>query len=154
MMQSDSNHTNRSSIRQLAAANAGTDLDRRNYKRLIWRLVVWAVAVLLAKYLIEIQGIASAVAIGGLIIVCNLLALYAVVGYVRFFRYSDGPLREILQSGHSGGFAAGISLVVFYQLLPDIGLPAIAAFYVASALLVGWAIGIVAGLVSYRDWLD
>lgn len=134
----------------LLTCASGTAADRRNELIFVAWLLAWSLSFVAAKWLLK-SGLIESVAMQWvLVVVPNLMAVVAVLTYLRFLRMADEMIRKIQLEGLAIGFGAGAVAAVGYQLFELVGAPALASNHVVVVMMVGWAAGQYLGWRRFR----
>jgi len=135
---------------QKITTGTGTATDRRNNRRPTAWSIAWAVAQIGAACVVKsydsITGpIAWLVALSP-----NVLAIGALVAYLRYLRMADEMQRRIQIEGLAIGFGTGWLFAIGYLVLQSAGAPAISLTTIILVMTAGWMVGNVIAVRHYR----
>ena len=127
----------------------GTETDRRNQKQFTLWALLWAITLVASTWLLR-EEFFSAPLSWLFAIVPSLVGLGGLFAYMRFLREADELVRKIELEGLAIGFGIGVLFLMGYQLLEQVGLPAISAHITAAVMLFAWLFGQVLARRRYR----
>jgi hypothetical protein len=130
--------------------DVGTAADRRNNRRFTVWCIAWAAALIGATWIVEaydsvVGPIAWLVALSP-----NILAVGALVAYLRFLRMADEMQRRIQIEGLAIGFGTGWIFAIGYLVLQSAGAPAIPLTAIILVMTAGWIVGNIIAVRHYR----
>lgn len=100
-----------------------TPRDRRNLRRLAWLAAAWAVSFVGGTQLLE-HGLAPPAPLSwGLALLPTVLALFALLAFVRYLREADELQRTLHLQALALGFGGGWLAVAGYRLFELLGAP-------------------------------
>ncbi len=120
------------------------NLGRFNLSMLSWGLS-WAVALFALRLLPELPA-PLRYAIAAL---PTLVALAAILAYLRFLRQADELLRKIHLEGMALGFGVGFLIATGWPLFERAGAPPLEMVWVWTAMVFGWGVGQAIGRKRY-----
>lgn len=128
----------------------GTAADRRNNRRFTVWCIAWAAALIGATWIVEfydsvVGPIAWLVALSP-----NIVAIGALVAYLRFLRMADEMQRRIQIEGLAIGFGTGWIFAIGYLVLQTAGAPAIPLTTIILVMTAGWIVGNIIAVRHYR----
>jgi hypothetical protein len=80
----------------------------------------------------------------------NILAIGALVAYLRFLRMADEMQRRIQVEGLAIGFGTGWIFAIGYLVLQAAGAPAIPLTAIILIMTAGWIVGNIIAMRHYR----
>lgn len=129
--------------------HSGSPADRRNqYRFLVWAFA-WALSFVAASWVLDesrFEGFAAWAVAGG----PSLLALAALVAYLRFLREADELIQRVQLDALALGFAVGLLLALGYPLLEQAGAPRFGVYDLAVAMMVAFGGGQLLAIRRYR----
>ncbi len=127
----------------------GTEADRKNQKRFVLWMFLWAITLVAAAWLLKGEYLQAPFSwlIAG---VPSVLGLIGLSAYLRFLREADELVQKIELEGLAIGFGVGVLFIIGYQLLELVGLPAIPARKIGAVMLFAWVFGQVIARSRYR----
>ncbi|NQW02733.1 MAG: hypothetical protein HQ485_01760 [Acidobacteria bacterium] len=135
-----------------AICSQGTQRDRTNLRRYQVSLLIWAVTLLAATFLIKMDRVTSEAAGIGLALLPSLLAFVPAMAFLRFLREAD-ELQRLIQL-QAMALALGAAFIVFpaVRLLESVGV-AMATWrndVVPMIVIITYMAGTIAGQRRYR----
>jgi len=138
------------SWRQVIKSCSGTELDRRNQNRFVRWSLAWAVSYVAASWTLKADLDLAPPLVWFLVAAPNLIAIVAVLAYLRFLRMADELLRKIQIEGLALGFAAGVLVSLGYQLAETAGAPRLETDHIIVVMIFSWMTGQLLGIWRYR----
>lgn len=136
-----SHEERRSSLWRALCGMTGTETDRVNNKRFTVWCLAWAIAIVTVTWLIKnIDGLPAPLA-WGLALAPNILALGALVAYMRLLRMTDEMQRKIHVEGLAVGFGTGWIFALGYMALEAAGAPELSVVTMVLVMTGGWMLG-------------
>lgn len=140
---------NRSLLHRLLIG-CGTDTDRRNNQRfLIWS-IVWAVALIVATWVVTFFDSLPTPMAWAIALLPNLFAIGALFAYLRFLRMTDELQRKIQVEGLAIGFGTGWFFAIGYLVLQAVGAPELPVTTMILVMTGGWVIGTLMATRHYQ----
>lgn len=133
----------------LASCRAMTERDRRNARTANWALALWCVTFLPALFLLRRGSVQGGLASYALAIVPSVLAIVAVLTYIRFLRQADELHRKIQFEALAFGFGAGFVASFGMVLLEEAGLGTFDAGDPFAVMLSCYVVGLFLGTRRY-----
>ena len=131
----------RTSLWRVLCGLTGTETDRINNKRFTVWCIAWATAIVASTWLIKnLEGMPTVLA-WALALLPNLLALGALVSYLRLLRMTDEMQRKIHVEGLAVGFGTGWIFAVGYLALEAAGAPELSVVTMVLVMTGGWMLG-------------
>lgn len=127
-----------------------TETNRRNLRRLLGALAVWAVCFVGASYLIDGRVVPAGPPSWLLAAVPTLAAAVAVLAFVRFVRQADELQRLIQLRALALGFGAVWLALSGYPLFEELGAPPLDAGDYTLVMAVAYMLGIFVGWQRHR----
>lgn len=135
------NEETRTSLWRVLCGLTGTEIDRINNKRFTIWCLAWAIAIVAATFLIKSFDSMPTALAWGLALVPNLLALGALVSYLRLLRMTDEMQRKIHVEGLAVGFGTGWIFALGYLVLEAVGAPELSVTAMVLVMTGGWMLG-------------
>jgi hypothetical protein len=123
--------------------------DLKNARRANLVMLLWALTLLPALYLLKEELVPAGPLVWVAIAVPTLLSVAAVVTYIRFLRHADELLRKIQYEALGLGFGAGFVAAFALELLEEGGIGTYDAGDPMFAMILFYCIGILVGTRRY-----
>lgn len=137
------------SIWRALCGTAGTKTDRANNKRFSIWCIAWAIAIVAATWVLKnLEGLPASLA-WIIALAPNLLALGALVSYLRLLRMADEMQRKIHVEGLAVGFGTGWIFALGYLALEAAGAPELSVTTMVLVMTGGWMLGTVLATRHY-----
>ncbi len=142
------NETQGRSIWRVLVCGAGTQQDFVNMRRFSIWCVAWAAAQIAASWVLNSYAV-TGVAAWMIALAPSIVAIGALVSYLRYLRLADELQRRIQIEGLAVGFGAAWIFVIGYQSFEHAGAPELT---VVATILVMTAALIVGQLLAVRHY--
>lgn len=130
--------------------SSGTREDRQNELKFAGWCLGWAISLVVATRLLKSGALGDGPFVWLLVVAPNLIAVVAVLAYLRFLRMADELIRKIQLDGLAIGFAVAAVVGVGYPLFEFVGLPPLEANDIVVIMMFSWAIGTFIGWRRFR----
>jgi len=140
-MMSTSQEQGQPSLWRVLCGLSGTETDQANNKRVSYWCIAWAIAIVGVTWLLKnVDGMPGPLA-WMLALAPNVLALGALVSYLRLLRMTDEMQRKIHVEGLAVGFGTGWIFALGYLALEAAGAPELSVTTMVLVMTGGWMLG-------------
>ena len=151
MTEPQRNHPERSKIWRLTGMNnCETETDFANNKTLTFWCLGWAAAIIGATWLIKTFTELPAPLTWLIALLPNVLAVFALVAYLRFLRMTDELQRRIQLEGLAVGFGVGWIFAIGYLVFQAAGAPELPITAMILVMTAGWITGTLRAVRHYQ----
>jgi hypothetical protein len=134
----------------LGLSSSGTAVDRRNNRLFTIWCIAWALGIIAAAWIVRGNDALPGKVAWLIAASPNVLALGALVSYMRFLRMTDELQRRIQIEGLAVGFGVGWIFAIGYLVLQAAGAPELPVTAMILVMTGGWILGTTLAVRHYR----